>query len=82
MDYLVILISILDQESRIITRICVLHLPSRLVHQLVTSPLPDLHINGPIAAIKPLANKMCMIFRLVLVVVSVLSMVSSCWQEA
>jgi len=40
-----ILIWIFNPESRIITRISILDLPSRVVHQLVISPLPDLRLN-------------------------------------
>ena len=61
LDHSMILIWIFDPESRIITRISVLDLLSILVHQLVISPLPDLHINRSTTAIWPTANMMCMI---------------------
>jgi len=76
-DHLIIPIGILNPKSWIITRISQLDQPSGSVHPLVMSPLHYLHINRPTTAIKPSANKMCIIFRLVLVVGSLLSMVYS-----
>jgi len=62
LDHSIILLWIFDPESRIITRISVLDQPSRLVHQLVTSPLPDLHINRSTTVVWPTTNKMCIMF--------------------
>jgi len=51
------------------------------VRQLVTSPLPDLPINQSTAAMQLSTNKVCIIFRLVLVIGSLLSMVTPYRQE-
>jgi len=81
LDHSIFLLWLLDQESRIITRISVFNLPSRIVHQLLTSPSLDLHSNRSMSAIRRSAGKMCIIFRLVLVVGSRLPMVTSYRQE-
>jgi hypothetical protein len=68
-------------KSWIITLISVLNLPSRLVHQLVTSPLLDFCINGSMTASRLSMNKIYIIFRSVLVVGSLLAMITSYRQE-
>jgi len=70
-----------DLESQIITRISVLDLPSRLVYQFVTSPLPDLHIDRSTTAIWPTAKKMCIIFGSMMVVGYLLLVVTPYRQE-
>jgi len=81
LDHSIILIWIFDPESRIITRISLLDQPSRLVHQLVTIPLPDLHINRSITEILSMANTMCIIFGSIMVVGSLPLMVTPYRQE-
>jgi len=76
LDHFLMLRWILDPESSIITRISLLDLPRRLVHQIVTSPLPDHHINRSITAIRPTTRKMCIILRSVMVVGSLFSIVT------
>jgi len=49
-------------------------LPCGFVHQLVTSPLPNLHINWFMTSVKPSAIKMYIICWLVLVMGSLFSM--------
>jgi hypothetical protein len=68
---------ILNSNWWIITRISYLDQPAESVHLFVISPLPYLHMNRPTTAIKPSINKMCVIFRSVLVVGYLLSMVYS-----
>jgi len=81
LDHLIIRIWILDLAAWIMTWISVLYLPSRLVHQLFTSPLPDLCINRSTTAIRPRANKMWIMFRSRMVVGPQLSMVILYRQE-
>jgi hypothetical protein len=68
---------ILNSNWWIITRISYLDQPAESVHLFVISPLPYLHMNRPTTAIKPSINMMFVIFRSVLVVGSLLSMVYS-----
>jgi len=81
LDHTIILIWILDLESRIDTSISLLDVPSRLKHQLVTSALPNLHINWSTTAIRPSASKMYNIFWWVMVAGYQLSMVTPYRQE-
>jgi len=81
LDHSIILIWIFDPEPRIITRISALDLPSRLVHQLVTSPVTDLYISRSTTAIRPTANTMCIILGSIMVIGSLLSMVTPYRQE-
>jgi len=80
-DHSIIQIWILNQMSWVITGITLLDQPSGFVHLLVISPLPDLHTNWSTTAIMPSADRMCIIFRSVLVVESLLSMVIAYRQE-
>jgi len=52
-------------------------LPSGFVNQSVISPLADLYIHWSMTTIKPSASKMYLIFRLIMVVGSLLSMVTT-----
>jgi len=81
LDHLIMLIWILNLVSRIITRISVWDLPYRLVHQLVTSPLPDRCINRSTTAIRPSTSQMCIIFRSVIVIGPQLTIVTPYRQE-
>jgi len=80
-DHSIIQIWILDPKSWVITPISLLNQPSGFVHLLVIFPLPYLRTNWSMTAIKPSTYRMCIIFRLVLVVGSVLSMVIAYRQE-
>jgi len=62
-DYLMIEIWTLYPESRIITRISILDLPSEFVHQLVTAPLLIFHINRSRRVVSSRASKMCITFK-------------------
>jgi hypothetical protein len=59
----------------------VFDLPSRLVYQFLTSPVPNLRINRITTAIKTSTGKLCIIIKSVLVVEFVLAMVTSYQQE-
>ena len=81
LDHSIIQIWIFNPESRNITRISDLNLPSRLVQKLVTSPLPDLRINRPTTVILRSTSKMCIILGSIMVLRSQLFMVTPSRQE-
>jgi len=62
LDHSIILIWILDPQSRTIIQISTLDLPFRFVQQLVTSPLPNNHMNRSMTAVTQRASRMCIIF--------------------
>jgi len=81
-DHSIIQICTVDSKSSIVTQISYLDQTSGLVHLLVISPLPCLHINRPtMAAIELSANKMCITLKSVLVVGYLSSMVIPYRQE-
>jgi len=55
--------------------------PSGLVHLLVISPFPNLHINGSTTIVKPSMNHMCIIFGSGMVATSRFPMVTPHHQE-
>jgi len=81
MDHSIISIWILDPESRIISRISELDLPSRSIAQFITSSLTNLHHNSSTPTIMPSTWKMYIIPGFVMVVEYRLLMVASCWPE-
>jgi len=75
-DHSMIHVWMIDPESRTVTRIAILDLPSGFLHLLVISQLPDLCNNWSMTPVKPSSNKMCIIFGSILVATAPFSMVT------
>jgi hypothetical protein len=76
-DQSIILIGIPNPGSPIITWTSVLDQPWRLVHPLLTSPVPGVCIDRPMTVVWPSTGKLCIIWRSVRFLGSPFSIVTS-----